>query len=243
MPELDTHIRSRLARACFREHAYGIFETSWAWYRLPRSFKHQIEFIDVEILQKALNQDRGVLLLGAHYSMLDLITPMIHAQAGRFSVSYRPHDNAFLNHEIVRCRGKFVDLVDVRNTREIVRRLCTGQMVWFAFDQDLGLRNSVFAPFFDQPACTVITPARLCAVTGCLPIFVQVSRANFRYRVQFHELPRAYPGEDQVENATQVNALVESAVRNMPAQYMWMHKRFKTRRDGTRGALYSQPAT
>jgi Lauroyl/myristoyl acyltransferase len=114
-------------------------------------------------------------------------------------------------------------------------------MVWFAFDQDLGLRNSVFAPFFGQPACTVITPARLCAVTGCLPIFVQVSRANFRYRVQFNELPRAYPGDDHVENATQVNALVESAVREMPAQYMWMHKRFKTRPDGTRGALYSQP--
>ena len=230
-PELTEKERRELVLKSFDAAAMGIFETSWAWYRSEKFFDTECRLFveNPEILNRALQKGRGVLLVGAHYSMLDLIVPMVFRLIGRFSVSYRPHENPCFESEIQKCRSRYVDLVNVRSTRDIVRRLRDGGLVWFAYDQDLGLKGSVFAPFFENLAATVITPARIVETTQCTPVFLSCSRAGREYRLRFNEFPDWYPSCDQTRNATTINKFVEKALEIAPEQYMWMHRRFKTR--------------
>jgi KDO2-lipid IV(A) lauroyltransferase len=182
---------------------------------------------------------RGVLLLCPHYSMLDLVAPLMHAIAGRFVISYRPNDNPQFDQAVCRGRKRYAELVDVRALREIVKHLKQGQMVWFGPDQDMGPKGSVFAPFFGRPACTVTTPARLARMSGAVSLFLDLHRDDQgTYQVRLQPMPENYPAEDEVENATHLNQCIEDALKNHPAQYMWMHKRFKTNPDLTRQTLY-----
>ena len=237
-PELSRAQQAQLVDACFVENAFGVFETAWAWYRPPSFLDGRLRFENLELVSNALATGRGVLLIGAHYSCLDLSGVMMYRAVGRYTASFRLHDNAILNEEMVRQRGKYIDLVNVRDTRDIVQRLKSGELLWFGFDQDMGPRGSVFAPFFGQPACTVKTPARLIDVTQSIPIFMRVHRSEGCYIVRFEAFPSWYPSSDHVQNATALNAMLENALRDAPAQYIWMHKRFKTAPGGTRGDFY-----
>ena len=237
-PDLSENELVEAGKRVFEENGVGAVETSWAWYRDLRHIESKFKIHNSEILIAAERAGGGVLLIGAHYSMLDLITPMIASCIGRFLVSYRPHENWSLEHEIRQRRTRYVDLIDVRSTRKIIRELRSGATVWLAFDQDLGERGSVFAPFFGAPACTVTTPARMVAISGCIPIFVSVHRDGCEYHLAFHSLPENYPNTDQVENAGILNSLLEQALESQPFQYMWMHKRFKTRPNQTKGSFY-----
>jgi KDO2-lipid IV(A) lauroyltransferase len=120
-----------------------------------------------------------------------------------------------------------------------VKHLKQGQMVWFGPDQDMGPKGSVFAPFFGRPACTVTTPARLARMSGAVSLFLDLHRDDQgTYQVRLQPMPENYPAEDEVENATHLNQCIEDALNNHPAQYMWMHKRFKTNPDLNRQTLY-----
>ena len=238
-PQLNPKVQRQVVKECFEEHGIGLTETAWSWYR-PVDFVHDKLMVSGdEHLSNAMQMGRGVLLLCPHYSMLDLVAPLMHAIAGRFVISYRPNDNPQFDQAVCRGRKRYAELVDVRALREIVKHLKQGQMVWFGPDQDMGPKGSVFAPFFGRPACTVTTPARLARMSGAVSLFLDLHRDDQgTYQVRLQPMPENYPTEDEVENATHLNQCIEDALNNHPAQYMWMHKRFKTNPDLTRQTLY-----
>jgi len=228
----------RLVHQCFIEHGIGLVETAWAWHRPTNFIADRLEITGQDLVETALKNDQGILLLCPHYSMLDLVAPIVHQCVGQFVISYRPHDNAEFDREVVRGRSRFGSLVNVRSIRDIVKRLKAGELVWFGPDQDMGVRGIVFAPFFGRPASTVTTPARLARMSGATTLFLELHRRQGRYRVQFRAMPDDYPSDDELANATALNQMIESALSHQPAQYMWMHKRFKTNPDGSRQTLY-----
>ena len=238
-PEFNQTDQYNLVRACFEQNGIGLTETAWSWHRPINFVNDKIRVSGQELLEQANIEGRGVLLLCPHYSMLDLVAPLIHAVAGRFVVSYRPNDNPIFDQAMCRGRGRYAKLVDVRALRDIAKHLKQGDMVWFGPDQDMGPKGSVFAPFFGRPACTVTTPARLARMSGAVSIFLDLHRDdNGLYQVSFVPMPDDYPHEDEVENARLLNRRIEDALKKHPSQYMWMHKRFKTNPDLTRQTLY-----
>ena len=238
-PEFNQTDQYNLVKACFEQNGIGLTETAWSWHRPINFFNDKIRISGQELLEQANIEGRGVLLLCPHYSMLDLVAPLMHAVAGRFVVSYRPNDNPIFDQAVCRGRGRYAKLVDVRALRDIAKHLKQGDMVWFGPDQDMGPKGSVFAPFFGRPACTVTTPARLARISGAVSIFLDLHRDdNGLYQVSFVPMPDDYPVADEVENARLLNQRIEGALKKHPSQYMWMHKRFKTNPDLTRQTLY-----
>ena len=238
-PEFNQTDQYNLAKACFEQNGIGLTETAWSWHRPINFVNDKIRVSGQELLEQANIEGRGVLLLCPHYSMLDLVAPLMHAVAGRFVVSYRPNDNPIFDQAVCRGRGRYAKLVDVRALRDIAKHLKQGDMVWFGPDQDMGPKGSVFAPFFGRPACTVTTPARLARISGAVSIFLDLHRDdNGLYQVSFVPMPDDYPDKDEVENARLLNRRIEDALKKHPSQYMWMHKRFKTNPDLTRQTLY-----
>lgn len=237
-PNLTPREQRTRVRRCFVEHGIGLVETAWAWHRPIDFIADRLEITGQDLIKTAMQDGRGILLLCPHYSMLDLVAPIVHQCVGRFVISYRPNDNAEFDREVIRGRSRFGDLVHVRSIRDIVKRLKAGELVWFGPDQDMGLRGVVFAPFFGRPASTVTTPARLARMSGATTLFLDLHRTEDRYMVRFRAMPHEYPSQDELANATALNQMIESALSPQPAQYMWMHKRFKTNPDGSRQTLY-----
>ena len=238
-PELNPSEQHNLVKACFEQNGIGLTETAWSWHRPINFISDKIHVSGQELLEQANTDGRGVLLLCPHYSMLDLVAPLMHAVAGRFVVSYRPNDNPMFDQAVCRGRARYAELVDVRALRDIAKYLKQGDVVWFGPDQDMGPKGSVFAPFFGRPACTVTTPARLARMSGAVSIFLDLHRDdNGLYQVAFVQMPDDYPVADEVENASLLSQRIEGALKKHPSQYIWMHKRFKTNPDLTRQTLY-----
>ncbi len=238
-PELGPSEQRNLVKACFEQNGIGLAETAWSWHRPINFINDKIRLSGQELLEQANIEGRGVLLLCPHYSMLDLVAPLMYAVAGRFVVSYRPNDNPIFDQAVCRGRARYAELVDVRALRDIAKHLKQGDLVWFGPDQDMGPKGSVFAPFFGRPACTVTTPSRLARMSGAVSIFLDLHRDDDGlYQASFVPMPNDYPDEDEVKNARVLNQRIEGALKKHPSQYMWMHKRFKTNPDLTRQTLY-----
>lgn len=237
-PHLSDVEKHELVGLHFRELGIGIVETSWAWFRPQHFIKARLHIAGREVIERARQQGEGVLLVGPHCTMTDLVAMMVFEAIGPIVITYRPQDNAKLNDMINNQRRRYGELVDVRNLRQIHKHLAQGDTVWFSPDQDLGPRGSVFASFFGQETCTITTTARLSKSPTVRTVFLQVYRDKLDYHLRFIPFRENYPEEDQVSNARHLNALIEDAVMQSPAQYMWIHRRFKTRPDSHHQSVY-----
>ena len=148
---------------------------------------------------------------------------------------YANQSSAVLNDAVRAGRMRFNDAILISRQdgiRAAVRVLRDRVPFLFLPDMDLGPRDSVFVPFFGVPAATVTAVARLAKLTGArvLPFVTRMTPEG--YVGTFHAAWEDYPGDD-IEAATRyMNVFIESCVRQMPAQYLWTHKRFKTRPPG-----------
>ena len=106
-----------------------------------------------------------------------------------------------------------------------------GNAVWYAPDQDFGALHSVFAPFMGITCATLTAPARLAKMSGApvVPFFPQRLDDGSGYRLLLLPALENFPSQDDVADATRINAVIETAVRRAPEQYLWLHRRFKTR--------------
>jgi KDO2-lipid IV(A) lauroyltransferase len=136
---------------------------------------------------------------------------------------------------ITQGRQRFFDAVlDRSNVRTIVKRLRAGKTVWYSPDQDFGRKHIVFAPFFGVNAATITAPARLLAMGNAKAVGASFYRDNVsnQYRLTFHSIDPSFPSGDDFQDSLLINRLLEDWIRQQPDQYMWVHRRFKTRPEG-----------
>ena len=119
--------------------------------------------------------------------------------------------------------------------RGAIRKIREGVPFYFLPDMDLGPRDAVFVPFFGVPAATVTSLARLAKATGAVVIPIVTRMTDTGYVASFHPAWEGYPGEDLEAATRRMNAFIEERVLEMPEQYLWSHKRFKTRPPGEPG--------
>ena len=231
--ELDDEQRALLTRRCITDNAIGLVETARAWFGDPESLRAQLRVEGLEHLNRAAAEGRGVLVVGAHYSALDLGSVMASLFIP-FNIMYRPMDNPLLDAIMKASRNRSARAIDKRDMRTTIRVLKAGEVLWYAPDQDYGREMSVFAPFFDVPAATITATTRLANINRSPVLVISYHRNtdDSGYTLRFSEPLVGFPCGDEVADATRINALLEEEIRREPSQYMWVHRRFKTRPEG-----------
>ncbi len=230
-PELNDKERLALVRKSFHSNGIGAMEIGAAWFRQPEALKHLTSVNGLEHIDTALAKGQGVLLLGGHYSTLDLggslLTLFIETD-----VMQRDHNNLLMNAVMTRARERLYGVVlGNKNLRGLLKRLKANRVVWYATDQDYGRKGTVFAPFFNVPAASITATARIAAHSGCAVIPFSHFRCQntIGYNLHFHPPLANFPSGDDMTDATLVNQTIEQEIRRHPDQYLWMHRRFKTR--------------
>lgn len=233
-PELDDRQRAELVRKTFVANGIGILETATGWCRDPEHLRHRVTFRGTEHMERAMARGKGALIIGIHFSTLDL-GGALHSLFFPADVVYRPHDNPVFEDFMTRARrGIFGAAIDRHDLRGVVRRIKTGHAVWYSPDQDFGREASVFAPFFGVPAASIKLTAKIARMTGApvMPLMFHRNPDNRTYTLEYLPPLENFPSGDDVADATQVNAFIEQAIRRHPEQYLWLHRRFKTRPPG-----------
>jgi len=232
-PHLSEAQRTRLARASFTHTAMGALEAVMVWLNPTRDIASRTELVGLEHLERARAEGRGVVLLGGHFSAMDVMGPGM--KPVDIDVMYRENKNPVWEWLQVTGRSRYFNGVVERNdTRQTLRRLKDGRVIWYAADQDYGPRHSVFAPFFGIPTASITATARLAKFNDSPVLLITNFRdlKTLRWSMHISEPVSGYPSGDDVADATRINRIIEEAINLHPEQYLWMHRRFKTRPDG-----------
>lgn len=231
-PEKSPEEQAALVRQIFIDNSIGLMETLMSWFRKPEFLLGRTQFHGMERIHKARAEGKGVLLLGAHYSTLDLAGTLFVTQAPA-SISYRPLDNPVMNFIMEKNRKKrYEGCFTRKDIRSFIRTLKGGGVLWYAQDQDFGRKNSVFVNFFGIPAATITATSRIAKAGDALVLPLTYFRRsdNSGYDIRVHP-PLNIPSGDDVKDAQEANDFIESQLREHPSQYLWLHKRFKTSPD------------
>lgn len=231
-PELDKQQQEQLALDTFYANGMGVIETAYAWWSSLGHISKRLEIEGIEQLQQACASDKGVLILGAHFTSPDLGCALLNQQQA-FMVTYQRHNNPLMDALILRGRAHCLGgAIEREQIRQVVKELKGGNTIWLAPDQDLGPDRSVFAPFFGIQTATTGIASRLAKSTKCHVFFFSHQHlSNGKYSLRLTPLA-ALPSGDEVQDASIINAHIEQAVRQHPEQYLWLHRRFKTRPEG-----------
>ena len=233
-PELTDAGLDNLLRENFANYGMGLFEVPMAWWWGERRLSRMLHIEGLENLDKL--DGRGALLMAVHFTHLELA-----GQALAFHLSmdamYRPHKSPV--YEYIQSRGRLVRSPDSevfprKDVRGVTRALRRGRVIWYAPDQDYGARGSVFVPFMGVTAATITATSKFARLGNARVIpFSHVRRADGSgYDVRLHPPLEDFPSDDEIADAERINGIIEGFIRQHPEQYLWAHRRFKTRPPG-----------
>ena len=234
-PEKNRDELINLRNKHFTALGYGVIEAALGWWAHPTRLRRLGKVHGLEHLQRVQAAGRGAILLGAHYTTLEIggtILGLVSPIPVR--PTFRPHENAWLDYIVNRRRGVFLGPPIARdNIREMVRALRRQEIVWFAFDQNYGLKHSVFSPFFNVPAATNTALSRIVALTHAAVLPYSSRRLDDgTYEIVIKPPLEDFPSADPQADTDRMNHIIETQVRIAPEQYWWIHRRFKDRPPG-----------
>lgn len=231
-PNATHEERQQLLHAHFRALGRGGFEAAIAWWSSDARIASCGLVEGLEHLRAVQDKGQGVLLLTGHFTTLELGARFLALAGVEFHAMYRPYENPvmdYLMHHWRQRRSKLPALPR-EELRPLVRALREGRAVWYAPDQTLDLRISVYVPFFGKQVATIVATSKLAAMgrAAVVPYF-PVYLGGGRYRVVIEPALAGFPGPDEVADAARINAVLEAGIcRYAPAQYFWVHRRFKS---------------
>lgn len=237
-PAMSERERQELVRESFISAAISLFEGVLSWWGRDSRLKRLYRIEGLEHLESARQAGNGVILLGGHYTTLEISGRFLAYHVEGLQPIYKPAKNPLFESVMANARKRlFDDLVASRDMRRIVRNLKQNKVMWYAPDQDFGRKQSVFAPFFGVPTATLTTTARLARLSGApvVPYYSERLPGKEGYRIKLLPALEGFPSGDDLVDATRTNQVLERQIERMPEQYLWLHKRFKTRPKGEKG--------
>lgn len=231
-PDLSDQEQQALVKKTFVSFGQGLMESAYAWSRDLSELSSKTTITGLEHIKAAQEAGQGVLLVGGHFALIDLASGLLGSAQDFYAVQ-RDHDNPLFNLWMTRARLKSATgTVARKDLRSMLRVLKSQEVLWYAPDQDYGRLNSVFIPFFNIPTATITGTSRLAQMgnAAVIPIFFYRT-AEGEYRLELSE-PMTIPSGDDTADALCFNQWLEVQVKRYPEQYLWLHKRFKTRPKG-----------
>ena len=236
LPELGDSARRALVREHFGWLARSLLERGLLWYAPAERLKRLIHVEgDVGLAERS---DKPVMWLVPHFLALDVAGVAALLFQRRHAVSmYQAQSNPVFDAAMRAGRLRFGNAdIFARSERALplVRAIRRGSAFFNLPDMDFGLKDAAFVPFFGVPAATLLAPARMARSLGQLvqPVVAEMLPGGAGYKVRFLPPLDGFPGDDDDAAALRLNQWIEAEVRRCPAQYLWVHKRFKTRPPG-----------
>ena len=235
-PAMAEDERRRIARQCFRNLARSALDHSVLW----RADRARVErYIRVEGAGNALSEkNRPLIMIAPHFVGLDAGGIRFNTLARGISI-YSRQKNLVWDAWLLKGRQRFNDPVLVArqgvDMRAVVRTVRDGLPLYYLPDMDLGATNSVFVPFFGVPAATIPMVSRIARMTGAKVMMAVTEMTADGYVLHFEPPWTDFPGESVEADTARMNRELERWVLKMPDQYLWTHKRFKTRPPGAPG--------
>ena len=246
-PELDGAAHAVLLRAHFAALGIGVFEFARAWWGSIAPLRRGLEIEGLQHLEAARAGGRGVIVVSGHFTTLEICGRML-CEHVPLAGMYRPYAQAAMEWAVRRGRARYAAaMFPKQDVRGVVRHLKRGGLLWYAPDQDPSRGDSVFVPFFGQPAHSLTSTHQLARLSGAAVVLFQHARRDdggytLRLWPAFEEFPCAVPATGTAVDAATIDAAtidtarvmagIETMVRAAPAQYLWIHRRFKRRPDG-----------
>jgi KDO2-lipid IV(A) lauroyltransferase len=233
-PGMDEQARSKLLRAHFRMFTRGLIERSILWWS---SAERIYSLIRVEGIEHFLAiKDQPAILLTPHFVGMDAGGQWI-AQHTDTVCMYANQKSVFMTELLLKKRARFRNQYlysRQQGLRPIIKGMRAGMPFIYPPDQDQGVKDGVFVPFFGVPAATMTSVSRIAQMTGAkvVPSITRVLPGGAGYVLTFYPAWENFPGEDPVADARRMNAFIEQRILEMPEQYFWLHKRFKNRPEG-----------
>jgi len=239
-PDMGNTQRDALTLKNLQMYARAMLDYGLLFFANKKRLAKFLHIDGKEHLDLAIKNGKPVMILLAHSVMLEF-APAALGQYYECFGSYKPLKNDLLDWVISKARCRHVAFVVSRDAglRKLVKALTPGKVMIFLPDEDLGIKNAVFAPFFDHPKATLTSTARIAALTksDAFPAFCWYDSHTHKYRLQLAAPLSNYPQKDPVAAARQLNQALEELIKAHPEQYMWQMKWFKTRPENE-AALY-----
>lgn len=234
-PELDAAERSRLLQATLADLGMMLVEFAFAWMGSDRALARVPCTVEgLEHLDLCRKNGQGVLLVGAHFSHLELCARLV-SQRIRIAGMYRVMDNPVFEATVLRARLHYAEAMFTKDELlATVKYLRRGGALWYAPDQDMRGKDSVFVPFFGVEAATITATHHLARLSGAavIPFFHRRLPDGRGYALRLEAPLDNFPTRDAVADTARINTQIERMVREAPEQYLWVHKRFKSRPPG-----------
>jgi len=229
-PDLSPEAHRRLIMRHYQAAGMGLFEMAAAWHKPQEEILKLTEVTGLENLREAQKDGRGVLLLSAHFTTLEM-TGRCLLETHPFGCLYRRPNQPYLGKVMTdNRRERMRTVIQANDVRRLVRELRNGEVIWYAPDQGKQLKESALIPFFGIPAVTNLATSRILRMgrAALVPFFgFRDERGHYQIRI-LPEL-KEIPSDDPLADARKINRLFESWIREVPEQYLWLHKRFKHR--------------
>lgn len=239
-PDMPAADRAALLDASFDALGVGLFEFARAWWGSAEPMRRTVRVEGLEQLRALQAEGRGVLMVSGHFMTLEMCGRLMCDHVPLAGM-YRRHKNPVFEWAVKRGRLRYATHMFTNDEiRGAVRHLKQGGMLWYAPDQDMRGKDTVFAPFFGVPAATITATHQLARLTGCAVVPFFHRREGDRYVLRVAPALEDFPSADPVADSARVNAQIEAMVREAPDQYLWIHRRFKRQPEG-RSRFYDAP--
>ncbi len=233
-PEIDARVRHEIQQAHFRYLAEMVGETAFAWRHPGRLGEEIGRVTGVEHFERARADGRGLLLVTAHVTALELGARVLGQHVSGHCI-YRPARNPVIERAQREGRKRYAEgMIAHRDVRAMVRHLRGGGVLWYAPDQDPGPGSGCFIPFFGVAAATATGMLDLARMgrARVLPMLPVKNAQTGRITVHLEPAFENFPSQDPVVDLTRYHEFLERHLRPNPAQYWWLHRRFKTAPEG-----------
>ncbi len=241
-PEMPAAQQRALLKANFAESGKALFETVIGWWWPTWRIRKLAHCTGYQHIEAALAQGKGVLLLASHFLHLEAacrVFGLTHPSVG----FYRPHNNPLMDYLQYHGRNRSNNyMIGKRDVKGLIQALNQQQVCMYLPDQDYGRNRAEFVPFFAvAETATTTGPLLFANAANCVVIPVYTYRLpGFKgYKVEILSAIDNFPSGDDKADVTRINQWVEQAVLKNPEQYMWLHRRFKTRPSADDPSLYT----
>jgi Kdo2-lipid IVA lauroyltransferase/acyltransferase len=232
LPQLNGPAREQIVRQHFAFYGRAFVERFIFWNAPASRVAALVRVVGLEHFESL--RGKPVIVLAPHFLGLDAGGIRFQLET-QFVSMYAKQSNPVLDEFTVNGRNRFNNPVLLSKQDGLlpaVKLMRSGMPLYFLPDMDFGPRDAVFAPFFNIPAATVTSVARLAKLTGATIVPCVTRFEKTGYVCEFYPAWLDYPANDPVAATTYMNQFIEQRVMESPAQYLWTHKRFKTRPNG-----------
>ena len=229
-PNLSSIEKKQLAHKHFTELGIMLMQTIKAFLGNTKKIEDNAVINGAEHIEACLQKQQGILLVAGHFTALDMGGKIL---CKKYSIAgmYRPHKHPLTEYIVTKSRLKYANKMFKRDElRPIIKHLKSGGILWYAPDQNYRRGQSEFVPFFGKMASTITATHQMARLSKCKVLFFHVQRNKQQpyYTLSISPPLDDFPTKDAIADTTRVNQGIEAMIVKNPAEYLWVHKRFKT---------------